>query len=486
MQFKTQRLQSDYESEKKKRVRKEEDLKDAEEQIIKLQEDLKRLEGILERSSKRALPLRGKDDSPEMLPSKKRQIVEVEANAAAIINQNVGIRRPEPELRLTVKANLAAVANQNVNVEDINDGIISLEPELRLDSQGDLVSDEVALPAVPTSERIRMLEQARQKIEAQRGHSEVERAAAVERGRQIVEARRKAKLDESERIRMRDVQARRSAAVESERRYVEAQSKALVIADKASEVTKSPPPEKYFELDKSAQENYHSKMNDYKGRNRRVSPTPDHFENYNAARDAHLSDGQLVAMSLEAWRSHFRKQHDYLPDRDIPKPVHLDHIKIISSVITDFKRQRTALNLWGESAVAYKHEKYSQICQKYHIPSEVCTPKELMRSVERKEMNVLYRRRCCQFNKFYSMLLKDTPGYIPAPDYKEKRSQSRTTGPKSAPPIKKNPASSIQWREEQTPTSGWVRHLSWTCSFQGTESTRSPRISHHVMQRTCI
>jgi hypothetical protein len=145
-------------------------------------------------------------------------------------------------------------------------------------------------------------------------------------------------------------------------------------------------------------------------------------------------------MSLEAWRSHLRKQHDYLPDRDIPKSVHLDHIKIISSAITDFKRQRTALNLWGESAVAFKHERYSQICQKYHIPAEVCSPKELMRSVERKEMNTLYRKRCCQLNKFYSMLLKDTPGYIPAPDYKEKRSQSRITRPKSAPPIRKNPA----------------------------------------------
>jgi hypothetical protein len=164
LHFKTQRLQNDYESEKKKRVRKEEDLKDAEEQIIKLQEDLKRLEGILERSSKRALPLRGKDDSPEMLPNKKRQIVEVEANAAAITNRNVGIRRPEPELRLTVTANTAAVANQNINVEDANDGIISLEPELRLDSQGDLVSDEVALPA----EQIRILDQARRMIEARR------------------------------------------------------------------------------------------------------------------------------------------------------------------------------------------------------------------------------------------------------------------------------------------------------------------------------
>jgi hypothetical protein len=259
LEFKTQRLQSDYESEKKKRVRKEEDLKDAEEQIIKLQEDLKRLEGILERSSKRALPLRGKDDSPEMLPSKKKQIVEVEANAAAIINQNVGIRRPEPELRLTVKANTAAIINQNDNVEDTSDGIISLEPELRLDSQGDLVSNKVAQPVIPTSERIPMIDRARQIVEARRKAKleEAERVAAVERGRQIVEARRKAKLDESERV---------AASVESERirwEGVEAQRKALVAADKASDVTKSPPPEKYFGLDKSAQANYHSKMDDY-------------------------------------------------------------------------------------------------------------------------------------------------------------------------------------------------------------------------------
>ena len=383
MQFKTQRLQSDYESEKKKRVRKEEDLKDAEEQIIKLQEDLRMMEGMLERSSKRALPLRGKDDSPEMLPSRKKHIVEVKANAAAIINQK----------------------------EDV----ISLEPELRLDSQGDLVSDEVALPVAPMSERDRVSEQCRQ----------------------IVVERRKAKLKEAERI--------AAASVESERirqEGVEARRKAARDADKASDIGKSPLPQKYLGLGKAAQENFHSKMGPYKGYNRRISPTPDHFKDYNAARDAHLSDGQLSAMSLEAWRSHLRKMHEYLPDRDIPKSVHLDHIKILSAAITDYKRQRTTLNLWGESAVAFKHERYAQMGVKYHIPAEVCTPKELMRSVEQREMNTLYRKRCCQINKFYSMLLKDTPGYIPAPDYKGKGkgSQSRKTGPKPAPPIRKNPA----------------------------------------------
>jgi hypothetical protein len=382
LEFRTQRLQNDYESEKKKRVRKEEDLKDAEDQITKLQEDLKRLESILERSSKRSLPLRSKDDSPEMLPSRKRQVVEVQANAAAIINQKVEIKR---------------------ETEGASNAIIRSEPELRLDNLGDIVSNEAELPVPPTLSEV---------------------------GRQAVEARRKVKLDESERI----------AAVERGRQIVEARRKALVVTKTTTKVTKSPSPEKYLGLDKAAQESYHDIASVFKGHNRRVSPTPDLFQHYNAARDAHLSDGQLGVMALEAWRSHLRKKHEYLPDRDIASSVHLDHLKVLSSALTDFKRQRTALNLWGEGAVAYKHERYSVICQKYRIPAEGCTPKELMRSVERKDMNILYRKRCCQLNKFYSMLLKDTPGYIPAPDYKERGPQSRATETKPVPPIRKNPA----------------------------------------------
>ena len=76
MQFRTQRLKDDFELEKKKRVRKEEDLKDAEDQITKLQQDLKKLEDLLERTSKRALAIRNKDDSPESHASKKTKIEE--------------------------------------------------------------------------------------------------------------------------------------------------------------------------------------------------------------------------------------------------------------------------------------------------------------------------------------------------------------------------------------------------------------------------
>jgi hypothetical protein len=318
-----------------------------------------------------------------MLPSKKRQIVEVQANAAAIIKQQVEIKR---------------------EIESAGSVIIRHEPELRLDNLGDIVSTEAGYP-----DRTASIE--RRAVEARRSIKKAEladpsRTAAIERGRQIVEARRKA----------------------------------LVVAEKTTTITKSPSPEKYLRLDKSAQDNFHERASEYKGDNRRVSPTPDLFQHYNAARDTHLSDGQLGVMALEAWRSHLRKKHEYLPDRNIASSVHLDHLKVFSSALTDFKRQRTALNLWGESAVAYKHERYSVVCQKYRIPAEICTPKELMRSVERKDMNILYRKRCCQLNKFYSMLLKDTPGYIPAPDYKERGPQSRATEPKPEPPIRKNPA----------------------------------------------
>ena len=31
-------------------------------------------------------------------------------------------------------------------------------------------------------------------------------------------------------------------------------------------------------------------------------------------------------------------------------------------------------------------------------------------------MNVVYRKRCCPINKFYSMIITDTPGFISVPD----------------------------------------------------------------------
>jgi hypothetical protein len=121
-------------------------------------------------------------------------------------------------------------------------------------------------------------------------------------------------------------------------------------------------------------------------------------------------------MALEAWRSHLRHMHDYLPDRIIPNATHLDHVKILNAALTDYKRQWEKQGLYGRRLLEFNHEQYAPICRKYKIPEETCSPSELMRAVERRDMNVVYRKRCCPINKFYSMIITDTPGFISAPD----------------------------------------------------------------------
>jgi hypothetical protein len=62
-----------------------------------------------------------------------------------------------------------------------------------------------------------------------------------------------------------------------------------------------------------------------------------------------------------------------------------------------------------------------------------------MSAVERKDMNVVvYRKRCCPINKFYSMIIRDTAGYISAPNW----SPNNDSGPpprraKDPKPVKK-------------------------------------------------
>ncbi len=121
MEFRTQRLKDDYELEKKKRVRKEEDLKDADDQITKVQEDLRKLEDILERTSKRSVPLRNKDDSPEMHASKKTKVEEIQANIMTIRKQNIEVKRNKADTSIAIRKH---------------------EPRLQLDSQGDITSME--------------------------------------------------------------------------------------------------------------------------------------------------------------------------------------------------------------------------------------------------------------------------------------------------------------------------------------------------------
>jgi hypothetical protein len=87
MGLRTQRLRDDYESEVKRRIRKEEDLKDAEAKIERLQKHLKALENMLEASAKRAVPARGQDDSPEMHAIKRSKVEEVNKDVTACTKQ---------------------------------------------------------------------------------------------------------------------------------------------------------------------------------------------------------------------------------------------------------------------------------------------------------------------------------------------------------------------------------------------------------------
>jgi hypothetical protein len=64
-------------------MRKEEDLKDAEAKIERLQKHLKALEGMLEASSKKIVPVRNQDDSPELHVVKRSKLEKVKENVTA-------------------------------------------------------------------------------------------------------------------------------------------------------------------------------------------------------------------------------------------------------------------------------------------------------------------------------------------------------------------------------------------------------------------
>ncbi len=96
-----------------------------------------------------------------------------------------------------------------------------------------------------------------------------------------------------------------------------------------------------------------------RGDNRYVEPVPTTFQHYNASRDNHLTDARLGTQSLEPWRYHLRMNHDYPLDRQIANAVHLEHVKILMTALTDFKKQRDPLKLQGNGLLLeFKHARY--------------------------------------------------------------------------------------------------------------------------------
>jgi hypothetical protein len=70
---------------------------------------------------------------------------------------------------------------------------------------------------------------------------------------------------------------------------------------------------------------------------------------------------------------------------------------------------------WGQ-AFRFKHESYDMLGTRYGILKETCSPKELLDGAM-SDTNILGRKRCSPLNQYYSMIMIDTLGYVPAPDW---------------------------------------------------------------------
>jgi hypothetical protein len=125
------------------------------------------------------------------------------------------------------------------------------------------------------------------------------------------------------------------------------------------------------------------------------------------------TDEEMGHLTLETWRARLRAMHDYIPDRAWAEHVHLDKVKVLQAALSNFKKSVAEQHLHGRNVLNYRHDKYEYMRQQYHVPENTCTPKELHSKMA--DGNQLYLHRCVPLSRFYSMLIEDTPGYVPSP-----------------------------------------------------------------------
>jgi hypothetical protein len=154
-----------------------------------------------------------------------------------------------------------------------------------------------------------------------------------------------------------------------------------------------------------------SDRSDIMGENRHVKPPP--LKTLLGENGLHCSDAQLRKQSLIAWRNHLKSQGEYKPDRRLPSETHLKHIKILMAALSNFRHERIRNDLKPRAKLFYTHDQYSFMYMSYHVPADTCSPYELMSKVD-KDRDILYRLRCVPLSEFYSMLMEDTPGYVPS------------------------------------------------------------------------
>jgi hypothetical protein len=125
------------------------------------------------------------------------------------------------------------------------------------------------------------------------------------------------------------------------------------------------------------------------------------------------SDDDLRKQSVIAWRHHLRSQGRYKPDKSLPRETTEAHAKILMAALSNFKKERVHCQFTKKAAVFFKHPQYSMMYKNYGVPETTCAPYELMSKVD-LDRDILFRVRCAPLCEFYSMLMEDTPGYVPS------------------------------------------------------------------------
>ena len=68
--------------------------------------------------------------------------------------------------------------------------------------------------------------------------------------------------------------------------------------------------------------------------------------------------------------------------------------------------------------------------QRYGIPRDTCGARQLMDKAM-DDSSILLKKRCVPVNQYYSMLMVDTPGYVPSPDWNKPEKPIDKANPRS-------------------------------------------------------
>jgi hypothetical protein len=153
------------------------------------------------------------------------------------------------------------------------------------------------------------------------------------------------------------------------------------------------------------------------------------------------SDDDLRRQSLIAWRHHLRSQGRYKPDKALPRETQEAHVKILMAALSNFKKERVDCSLTKRATIFFKHPRYSVMYKGYDVPEATCAPYDLMSKVD-LDRDILFRFRCAPLNEFYSMLMEDTPGYVPSGHWNRPPIQDSLSAPLRNDDARKSTSSS--------------------------------------------